>query len=390
MFNVGLSTADLKHYHARLAGSGAMRIRMQVLDMDQNILAEPGARLLSGQVDVDADAEITRSAALTALDIDNELNLDSSEHFSGGLFIDRMVRIYYGVYVRPLSRWVDVPIFTGPITSMARDDDVVSITAAGKESLMLGPASRHRTWAKGSYKSTVLRELLASMGEQFFAIPHQTTKTTKALSIAPETIPWDYAQSVARSWGAGRIMYDGRGYATFRSPDAARVWTHKGGTGGTLLSRPKVAYDIADVRNFIVVKGATPAGAKMPVEATAMAPTVHPFSASRLGRGGVRRHIREDIKDDAITSKAEAQKVADKHLTLRLASALQLDYSSLVIPTIEPLDVVAVDNGSWTAAATATQYTIPLTASASMSMGRRYAVQGARRQRNTARKGPRR
>lgn len=390
MFATGLSKTQETAFHKALVTSRGLRIRLQVLDMDQNVLSSPIGTILSGQVDIDATADITRSADLTVLDVDNELNLDNSGVFSSGLFLDRMIRIFYGVKAPGLDRWVDIPIFTGPIVAMGRDDAVVTLSALGKESLLMGPASTHRTWAKGSYKSTVLRELLAGFGERFMAIPHQRTKTTKVLSIAPETIPWDYASSIARSWGAGRIMYDGRGYAAFRGPDSNRVWTFRGGVGGSILSPPKVAYDITEVRNFVVVTGAIPSGSKVAVQDSAHAPVTHPFSARNLGRDNRYRYLREDISDDTITTKAEAKKLANSELNLRMASALQLDFASLVIPTLEPLDMIAVDNGTWVASSLLEKFTIPLVADGTMSIGRKYAVRGATRRRVTGRKGPRR
>ena len=389
MYPLALNQVDRDAYHLGLVRPHEMRVRVDILDMDQNFLARATGRVLSGQVDVSTEQAVTRSAGLTILDMDHLLNLDSSATFGGSLFLDRMVRIWYGVRSPELPRWVDVPIFTGPITGLTRNGDVVSLSATGKESLLQMPASTHRTWRSGSYKTTVLRELLAMFGEAFMEIPHQNTKTAKALSVAPATIPWDYIQSVARSWGSGRIMYDGYGNARFIEPNNTPVWTYKPGNDGSLLSKPKIGYDLKEVRNFVVVIGATPTKGGKAISALAHAPSTHPLSADNLGRNGTRRYLRHDIQDTNITTVAAAQARADSELATRLNSAVQLDFTALPLPHLEPWDVVAVNQGVWAAQAPLTAFTIPLTAEGTMSIGRRYTLQRHVRDRYTARKGRR-
>lgn len=390
MYPLGLSVEDRLKFELGLTRKHLIRIRVDLLDMDQNYLGTATGRVLSGQVDVDVSAEITRSCGLTVLDPDHLLNLDSSATFGGSLFLDRMIRVRYGVYSEEFPRWVDIPVFTGPIDDVERDGDVVSLNAIGKESLLLGPASTHRSWLSGSYKTTVLRELLAMFGEAYTEIPHQSTKTTKVLSIAPSTIPWQYIQSVARSWGGGRIVYDGAGYARFQTQNNSPQWTFRGGNDGTLLSKPKIAYDMKNVRNFVVVTGAAPTKGGKPVVGLAHAPSNHPLSSDNLGRNGTRRYLREDISDTTVTTTKAAEALAAQRLQEHLNTGLQLSYEAMVIPHLEPWDVVAVNHGVWATSASLTNYTIPLTADGKMTIGRRYTVNRHMRNRTVARKGPRR
>lgn len=390
MYPLGLTVAEREEFARSLCASRQVRVRVDILDMDQNFLGSVKGRILTGQVDVDATAQVTRSAGLTILDPDHMLNLDSSATFGGSLFLDRMIRIWYGVRLVETAKWVDVPVFTGPINQLSRDGDAVSLNALGKESLLLGPASTHRTWKTGTYKTTILRELLSMFGERFMEIPHQPTKTTSNVSIAPTTIPWDYAQSIARSWGGGRVIYDGMGSARYEQTSDQVQWVFRGGPGGSLVTRPKVGYDMANVRNLVVVIGSPPAKGCKPVSALAHAPAAHPLSAVSLGRAGGRRYLREDIEDSTITTVADAQKLADTKLLEHLNTGVQLDYSSLVIPHLEGWDMVRVESGKWSTSASLTQFTIPLTADGTMSIGRRYIVHRHVRERNTARKSPRR
>ena len=135
MYPLGMSADNRRAYELGLVRPHNIRVRVNVLDMDQNLLGSSTGRILSGQVDVDASAPVTRSAGLTILDSDHLLNLDSSATFGGSLYLDRMVSITYGVQSAEWPTWVDVPIFTGPIVDMSRNGDVVTLAAESKESL---------------------------------------------------------------------------------------------------------------------------------------------------------------------------------------------------------------------------------------------------------------
>ena len=389
MIALGLTPADQRDFEAGLAASHSVRYTVRVLDLDHNLVSEVRGRVLSGQVDIDADADVQRTASLAVFDPDYALNLDSGNAIAGGLFLDRMVQIIYGVWSQQCPRWVDVPIFTGPITSMSREDDVVSLTAAGKESLLLTACGITKTWPANVYKTDLVKAVLQAGGEMYHDIPHWTTKTTKAISLGPETKLWEVAKSVARSWGEGLLSYDGTGTAKLFTLSPATRWTFRGGEGGSLVGAPKLAYSTENVRNFVQVTGATPAGKKAPIVATAVAKAASPLSPANLGRGGVPRFLREDIADDTITTQAAAQAIADAKLAEFLAVGIQLDFSSLVIPHLEPRDKVAVQFEKWATVMQLGKYTIPLNGSDTMSVGRNFAAKSVRRARPTARKGPR-
>lgn len=389
MIPLGLSVPDQRAFEAGLVASHSVRITVRVLDLDHNIVREVRGRVLSGQVDVDSEADVQRTASLSIYDPDYALNLDSANAVAGGLFLDRMVQVLYGVWSQQLPRWVDVPVFTGPITGMSRDDDVVSLSAAGKESLLLTESGVTKTWPAGVYKTDLVKAVLQAGGEMAHDVPHWTTKTTKAISLGPSSRLWEVAKSVARSWGEGLLTYDGTGTAKLFTASPAIRWTFRAGDGGSLVGVPKLAYDASSIRNFVQVTGATPAGKKDPVVATAIAPKASPLSPANLGRGGVPRYLRETIADDTITSKAAAQKIADAQLAARMTEGVQLDFTALVIPHLEPLDKVTVQFEKWATTMQLTKYTIPLTGSDTMSVGRNFAAKSVRRNRPTARKGPR-
>ena len=389
MIPLGLSASEQVQFHKGLVDSHAIRVGVRVLDLDHNVMSVVRGRVLSGQVDVDVSGDVERTASLTILDQDGALNLDAPDARAGGAFMDRMVAITYGVWSVYLPRWVDVPVFVGPITSMSRDGAVVTLGAQGKESLLLGPCSYNYTYPKGAYKTGIITDLLARNGEQFMDVPQWNTKTTKPVTLAPLTTVWPLVKSVARSWGEGNMTYDGRGYARLHRYNRSSIWTFHRGRGGSLTSEPKLTYNMENVRNLVVVTGATPSGAKRPVQAVAHAQASHPLSSTNLGRGGAKRYLREDVQDDTITTTAQAQTLANNLLAGYLQAGVTLDFEAMVIPHLEPNDVVTVVGSSWTFPMTMHRYTIPLTHDGNMSVGRTYATRTVRRARPVARKGPR-
>src|SRR5213592_3093059 len=94
-----------------------IKIRLDLLDLNHNVLRTISNRIVEGQVNMATDAEgPTRSMTVSLYDPEQELRLDSDSVGQGALFADRMLRAYYGVQVTPLGLgWVMVPVFTGPI-----------------------------------------------------------------------------------------------------------------------------------------------------------------------------------------------------------------------------------------------------------------------------------
>ena len=155
MIPLGLSASQLRIYHDTLRSSHLMRTRIMSAKLNGDTLNDLSVRLWDGQVDVDKTAEQTRVASLTLLDPNHLVNLDSDDPDDGALYLDRMIRIWYGVLC-PFG-WVEAPIFTGPITSMTRNDAFIDLEAGGKELLALrsGDAGRWGNWAAPAACATI-------------------------------------------------------------------------------------------------------------------------------------------------------------------------------------------------------------------------------------------
>ena len=76
------------------------------------------------------------------------------------------------------------------------------------------------------------------------------------------------------------------------------------------------------------------------------------------------------MSDDQITITKQAKRVAQDKLDRLGWSYVDVNFESLVIPHLEPRDIIDVDAGDWRERVQLTKFTIPLTADGTMSIGR--------------------
>lgn len=77
-----------------------MRVEIQVLNRDEEVirsLTVPASKILDGEVQIDATADVTRSLNLTLHDPNHRLHFDAESPADGALFADRFIRVYYQV-----------------------------------------------------------------------------------------------------------------------------------------------------------------------------------------------------------------------------------------------------------------------------------------------------
>lgn len=357
-------------FEAALVASHSIRTRVEALDLGMNPVGQTlTSALLDGQVNVDADAEVTRSLTVSLLDRDRMLGLDSTNPSEGAVYADRMLRVWYGVRA-PLGDWQEVPLFTGPAVKMSRDGAVVSVECQGKEALARGSSVwRTMNFEKHDRKRDVIRAVMRALGERHFSFEELPGKLPGPRSLTPEDDPWEFVQRLADSMNA-QLYYDGYGRLRLRRILPRSVWTFRTGTGGTILDAPKVSHE-ADAKNAVRVVGKKPKGAKEKVRAQAVAPATHPLSLKRPVAGGeeVRIYRAAFVEDSSIGSKREAQRVANRTLKQLLVASVSVEFSSLVVPHLDPGDVVTVQTADFTAQTRLAKFTVPLNSSATMSVG---------------------
>lgn len=368
MLSLGLSAQQQQAFHAALASTHSIKIRVQVLDLEHKALADISNQLIGGQVDVDRIATPSRTATLSLSDPEHAIGFDSATPDKAALFLNRMIRIIYAVNAPGLSDWVSVPIFTGPVTSVSRDGEVLQVTAGGKELLAMGVSWTTESWPAGESKAFASRSILHLAGERHFDYMALSERLGSPVSLGPESIPWSTAVSVVLG-GNRHMFYDSRGVARLRLYPSATQFTFRTGTGGTITSSPRIDYDVENVKNAVIVKGPIPKGAKTPIRVTMQALPNHPLSPGKLGRHGRPRYLAEVIENDALRSVAEAKNYAQATLNGLLSASTNVEFESLVIPHLEPGDMVRVQTDDFALTTRVETFTIPLTAEETMSVG---------------------
>lgn len=368
MISLGLKAADQKTFHNLLVASHRIEIMVHLMTLSHAKLADISDMFLDGQVSIDWSTDITRSANLTFLDPKSKMALDSTSPADGAMFIDRMIQIYYIVTSPDQSFQVTVPVFCGPITKMDRDWKIVRIECMGKELLALDPVWNAKTYKKGALKTSVIRDLLTIVGETKFSLKSSTSKLAKNLAVGNDAKPWAVARSIANTMNY-QLFYDGRGICVMRAYPTAPLWTFSEGSGGSILSKPQIGYDMSNTINSVIVKGATPKGKTSPITYRATAPKGHPLYPYSLGRGGKPRYISVEINDSGITSVSEARAVATDRLNRGMYEYTTAAFDILPIPHLEPHDPYKISTTEHSISTFIRQMTIPLVCDQSASLG---------------------
>jgi len=369
MIPLGLSSADLDKFEESLITGYNLKITVQVLNLDHKYIHDVSEQLVDGQVNNSYWEPITSGASLTLLDPDYLTGFDTSSPSDGALYADRMIRIVYSVYSDLLPKWVDVPIFCGPVSKVTRDDAIVSVECKGKEALTSEPAMAWttKTYKKGTKVVSAIRSAMTLKGETKFDLPEYTWKLSKDRSITLETVLWTFtSDKLSGDRKSRQLWYDGRGVLRLRSKPTKPVFTF---TEECLLSVPKLDYDTEAVRNTAYVKGANPAGKKPQLTAKRYLPSSDPSSPTALGRNGTKRYLVELLEDDTLNTQSEVNSAANDLLDSVKATSTGFDFDSFPFPHLEAGDIVLLSTRDVSINIMLDQFSIPLTAGQPQSNG---------------------
>lgn len=373
--DLGLNASQQAAFHSLLQSHHSIDIRLQMLDLNHGALgSEISARLLNGQVTVDADAEVTRGLDLDLLDPGSSLHLDSDSPNDGAMFADRMIQVKYAV-VNPMetARYT-TPIFTGPITRLERSGAVLKAEAQGKEIFGLTRAWNEKTFKRGYSVVSAIRYILVNiMGEASIRVrlPNSKARLPRHVSVGGDKLPWLVAKHLAKSIGY-HLFYDGRGICRMRKIPSGLSFTFA--EGRSIKTEPEAGFSIENVVNAVEVWGKKPTKKKGRTTkkrpyARAVASN-HPLSPWKLGRTNAPRFLpRDPIEDDGITTRAEAKKRAQRELRIGLLESIDVAYDTLVIPHLEELDIVRCSSTKFSGSHRLKQFAIPLVAGGDMTIG---------------------
>jgi hypothetical protein len=367
MIDLGLSTPMFQKLNNLLVSHHRIEVTVQLLDLSHNYLMDLSKRMLSGQVDVDADGEVSRSCQVELLDPFNELQLDGKSPDDGSIYYTRMLRIVYSVISVDGGTRFDIPIFCGPLSKAERNGVVLSCTAVGKEDLASSSVWKTRSFKKNHQKYEVITVIMSEIaGEQKLAIKKIPGKGPKIRLTAGNDNAWSVCKKLAKSLNAA-FFYDGRGVLNLRHQTSITKYTFK--QGRDLLTEPTASFDTESVVNAVQVIGGKPSKNKHKVSYRVLAPRQHPLSPWNMGRWGKPRYLPEVISDDSIKSKATARKVGKARLKQALIEQVEVAFDCLPIPYLEEGDMCRVESDRYTGNFKLSKMSIPLTADGVCSMG---------------------
>jgi len=318
--------------------------RVTVLDRNEKPLGTT-IPILSGSVTVDANADVSRSAELVAVDPRRVLGFDAGSPGDGALYADRMIQIDYGVADGSrVLHWT--PIFRGPVVRFDRSHPEVHIAAQGKESLGIAPnlplfKGQALNLAKGTRVDVALRRIAAAMGEgsRTIAIPEISRRIKERISLGRTKEPWKAIEKIAHDHGGYQAFYDGAGVLRVRQTPPRPVWKFD----AEILTFPAITYDLGgDFRNVVRVVGKPKSGKKAkPPTWTAEPPPGDPLSPRSLARNGVPRCIAEYIEVED-SEDPEVKRVAETMLARRMRESVSVTFDALTVPGLEEADPVEV------------------------------------------------
>ncbi len=376
MIHLGLDRSERRAYIRALHHSYDVRYRVVLYDADENPVRNftvPNSLVLGGAVQVDTDADVTRSLQLVVFDPKNAFALDPDSPGQAKIFADNLVRVVHECYVDDIGDWVECPIFHGPVTSLRRFGAELEISAQGKESLHLAPRLlwKTSTFRKGENTVDTIRTILARSGEERFDIDESAKKLPNDLSLSRHDEAWKEAKKLAVGMDR-QLFFDGRGRVRLRKHSKNPVFTFylrniETALPPSVLTRPDVTFDFG-FRNVVEVLGPDPSGSKTRVRYVARPNPGHPLSPESLAFNGKPRYLVERVENNKVKRTSDAKEIAERMLDDKLKIGVNATFDALTMPFLEELDSIALVLDDERVEFRLRQYTLQL-GQGSMSVG---------------------
>jgi len=377
VYDLDLKAVAQDEVYNLYTSSHSIRSTVYVLDLDHNIVQDVTSELIDGQVSINYDGdEATRSLELILYDPDFRAGFDVADMNHGVWFFDRMIQARIEMWLPGQQRWVEFPMFTGPVRGFKRTGPLVSLQCLGKDIFVRNSWASYKV-AKGTNKVEAIRRVLQHAGETKFRFEGTTTATmpndvnvTRALQASP----FGWCRSVAAEINM-RLFYNGAGEAVLRPKNAPGVvdWVIADGDSGAVLTYPNVDADYGRVVNVVRVESAQDPR----INFTAMVDDNSDIHPSNMLRGGQPLYFGYEYQSDAVKTKAQAERAAKANLADRQRAIYNIKFDSLPLYQAEELDVAEIHIGGDRVIATLTQMSFGLMPDAPMAVGYQRLVSPA-------------
>lgn len=393
MIDLPLTSAQESLFLETLLDSHRIRIQVNVHDRNEKIIASltaPASKLIGGSIQVDADADISRSLNLQLTDPTFSLTFDANSPAAGALYADRFVSVRYEVYV-PTLDWVSVPVFMGPLTKFERQGATVGIEALGKESLALAPAYATKPYPipKGTRVDNAIKKVMNRIGESSYDIPSLPQRLPSTRSVTPDSEPWKVIRGgeqdakgrlipgiITHTRSNYQVFYNGRGELSVRKVNKSSIFTF---SESSIITQPVLSYDLGEFRNNVVVTGAKPKGGQRAIRASESLQASSPLSPTALGRNGKPRYMTEFIDAPNLKTKTQVRARARRVLNAKSTQGVEASFDALPIPHLEEGDLITVQTDEFTVDFPLKRFTLPLVPNSPMSIGTNRRVKVGKR-----------
>lgn len=385
---LGMSSAGVRDYRARLYSSHDFDIEVQVLNLDEKPTGT--GRFIDGQVNLQ-HATIRRTCTLTLSDPDGAFDFDDSSRWSPDtIWADRLIRVRHHIKV-PGRGTVTVTPFIGPPSSLDRDGIEVHVEAQDKTALAIR-GTAPLTVKKGANAVAAIRKIMRERtGEFRFRMPSSRRKLSRNYSVgwADDASPWQVASAIARRELGMQLLYSCDGYLLLRRRPRKSYWTIP-----HVTSPASTEADFTDLTNWVRVRGkkttktktvkkkkdddkkslqALPAGTT--ITTTSQPQSVvrikagRTFSPEWLARKRVPRYWPTLIDDDSLTKLAAVRKRAADELEDSSRLNDTPVFTCVPVFHLDSDDLVRITTPEGTRTVRLGQVSIPLGVSGDMSIG---------------------
>lgn len=351
---LGLNRRELRDYHRTLRSPHDFTIDIDVLDMEERHVGSVKAirsdrdsmGFVDGQVNLQRDGLVKRTATFTFYDPDHALHLDHDSVFAGAVFANRMIRARHTVHVSGVGDVTATP-FVGPIVKVARRGDILTVECQDK-TLLATEGVPHKTVKKGRLAVEAIEELMSECtGETRFRLP-KGSKAAKARLSRSYSVgwkeaasPWRVCQKIADQLDM-QLIYSCDGALLLRDRPRRPLLTLDDDT--SLTDAVNADYDITSIRNYVRVTGEQNKKKHINIGAVAKPKPRHPHSPQSLGRHDVPRYLPEVVDDSGIRKHSRAKARANSILKDKLPMGVTASFPGIALFHLDYGDPIGVSS----------------------------------------------
>lgn len=305
-----LTASEEKAYFEALAdGRRQERYTARALDHRGRPLSKE-LEVTDGWIEAEADdvkEEVTHTAHVTVADPDRLLKVSTATAPGGTAWIADQLQVEWGLWVRSLDKWIDVPVFTGPVFDVARRDDVqIDFDCQGKEANHLPPATFPHAFSirRNTRISSAIKEIARKRGENRYSIDDTHKRLRKDKTWALGQNPWKGMQNLADVVDQ-QLFYRGEGTLRLRPWPNQPVIMLKRSIASILTAHPEERVSRARVINEVVVVGES-----KPFKVDVRK---HTELTQKASASDSNVHVTQDLADATTAAELQGKRIAIGH-----------------------------------------------------------------------------